>query len=93
MMTIPFGFVAERYGRKTVLRLNLVPRVCMLVWAVTVGYFEHILPTKAILASPMLSVLGGDCVFGSITYALASDLTEDRALRYGPYATSLDHPL
>ena len=81
VMTIPLGFVAERYGRRRVLWLNLVPRVCMLAWAVTVGHFEHLLPTKAILASPMLSVLGGDCVFNSLAYALASDLTEDRALR------------
>lgn len=83
-MTIPLSFVAERYGRKIVLLLNLVPRVCMLVWAVTVGYFEHLLPTKAILASPMLSLLGGDCVFNSIIYTLVFDLTENQALRYVP---------
>lgn len=53
----------------------------MLAWAVTVGFFEHLLPTKAILASPMLSVLGGDCVFNAIVYALASDMTDDRTLR------------
>ncbi|KAB5518249.1 major facilitator superfamily domain-containing protein [Coniochaeta sp. 2T2.1] len=81
VMTIPLGFVAEKYGRRTVLWLNLVPRICMLAWAVTVGYFEHLLPTKAILAAPMLSVLGGDCVFNSIVYALASDMTDDRTLR------------
>ncbi|KAH8904656.1 hypothetical protein BR93DRAFT_882495 [Coniochaeta sp. PMI_546] len=81
VMTIPLGFVAERYGRRTVLWLNLIPRICMLAWAVTVGVFEHLLPTKAILASPMLSVLGGDCVFNAIVYALASDMTENRTLR------------
>ncbi|OIW26893.1 hypothetical protein CONLIGDRAFT_581732 [Coniochaeta ligniaria NRRL 30616] len=81
VMTIPLGFVAERYGRRTVLWLNLVPRMCMLAWAVTVGFFEHLLPTKAILASPMLSVLGGDCVFNAIVYALASDMTDDPTLR------------
>ena len=62
--------------------MNLIPRLCMLAWAVTVGYFEHLLPTKALLAAPMLSVLGGDCVFNSIVYALASDMTDDRTLRY-----------
>jgi MFS family permease len=83
-MTIPLGFVAERYGRRTVLSLNLVPRICMLAWTVVVGSFEHLLPTKAIIAAPFLSVLGGDCVFNSLTLALASDLTEDRVLRFVP---------
>lgn len=86
VMAIPLGFVAERYGRRMVLRLNLAPRLCMLAWAVAVGYFENLLPTKALLASPMLSVLGGDCVFNSIAYALASDLTEDRVLRASYFA-------
>ncbi|KAK4159212.1 major facilitator superfamily domain-containing protein [Cladorrhinum sp. PSN259] len=93
VMAIPLGFVAERYGRRTVLWLNLVPRFCMVVWAVTVGYFEHLLPTKALLASPMLSVLGGDCVFNSIVYALTSDLTENRVLRasYFGYVSSTSY--
>lgn len=82
VMTIPLGFVAERYGRRPVLTLNLVSRIWIILWAVVVGNFEDLLPTKAIIAAPMLSVLGGDCVFNSITYALASDLTEDRVLRY-----------
>ncbi|KAK4465182.1 major facilitator superfamily domain-containing protein [Cladorrhinum samala] len=86
VMAIPLGFVAERYGRRTVLALNLMPRLCMLAWAVAVGYFENSLPTKALLASPMLSILGGDCVFNSIVYALASDLTEDRVLRASYFA-------
>lgn len=36
-MTIPFSFVAERWGVKTVLWCNLVPRMFMSVWAITVG--------------------------------------------------------
>ncbi|OTB13863.1 hypothetical protein K445DRAFT_384818 [Daldinia sp. EC12] len=81
VMTIPLGFVAEKYGRRTVLWLNLVPRLFMLAWAVVVGYLEESLPLKAIVAGPSLSVLGGDCVFNSIIYALASDLTEDNVAR------------
>ncbi|KAI1805616.1 MFS general substrate transporter [Daldinia bambusicola] len=81
VMTIPLGFVAEKYGRRTVLWLNLVPRLFMLVWAVVVGYFEESLPLKAIVAGPSLSVLGGDCVFNSIIYALAASLTEDNVVR------------
>lgn len=91
VMTIPLGFVAERYGRRAVLWLNLVPRVFMLTWAVLVGYFDHILPTKAIIAGPMLSSLGGDCVFNSITYSLAAGITDDYVLRasYFGYMSSI----
>lgn len=80
-MTIPLGFVAERYGRRTVLWLNLVPRIFMLTWAVLVGYLDDLLPTRAIIAGPLLSFLGGDCVFNSITYSLAAGITDDYVLR------------
>ncbi|KAH8668425.1 major facilitator superfamily transporter [Xylariales sp. PMI_506] len=81
VMTIPLGFMAERYGQRAILWLNLVPRLFMLSWAVMVGYFEQSLPTKALIVGPMLSFLGGDCVFNSITYALASSMTDDYVLR------------
>ncbi|KAK7956575.1 MFS general substrate transporter [Apiospora aurea] len=81
VMTIPLGFMAEKYGQRAILWLNLVPRIWMLVWAVVVGYFEHALPTRAIIAAPVLSVLGGDCVFNSITYTIASGITDDYVLR------------
>ncbi|KAK6078445.1 major facilitator superfamily transporter [Seiridium cupressi] len=81
IMTIPLGFVAEKYGQRTVLWINLIPRVFMLSWAVVVGYFEQNLPTKAIIAGPFLSGLGGDCVFNSMTYALAAGITDNYVLR------------
>lgn len=81
VMTIPLGFVAEKYGRRTVLWLNLVSRFFMLAWTIMVGYFEESIPLKAIIAGPSLSILGGDCVFNSIVYALAASLTEDNVVR------------
>ncbi|KAF7537350.1 hypothetical protein G7054_g3852 [Neopestalotiopsis clavispora] len=81
VMTIPLGFVAEKYGQRTVLWMNLIPRVFMLAWAVVVGYFEHAFPPRAIIAGPFLSALGGDCVFNSMTYALAASITDDYVLR------------
>lgn len=92
-MTIPLGFVAERFGRRAVLWLNLAPRFFMLIWAVLVGYFDSILPTKSILAGPILSFLGGDCVFNSITYSLAASITDDYVLRasYFGYMSSISY--
>ncbi|KAJ2899139.1 hypothetical protein MKZ38_003386 [Zalerion maritima] len=93
VMTIPLGFVAEKYGPRPVLWLNMVPRIFMLSWAIIVGYFENAFPTKAILVGPMFSVLGGDCVFNSITYFLASGLTDDHVLRasYFGYMSSISY--
>jgi hypothetical protein len=93
MMTIPLGFVAEEYGRRALLWLNLVPRVFMLAWAVIVGYFDQALTTKAIAAGPALSFLGGDCVFNSVTYSLAAGLTDDYVLRasYFGYMSSITY--
>ncbi|CAM1501387.1 Fc.00g105490.m01.CDS01 [Cosmosporella sp. VM-42] len=93
IMTIPLSFLAETRGRRSILLLNLVSRGFMLSWAIIVGYFDPLLPTKAIVAGPVLSVLGGDCVFNSLTYALASSLTEDHLLRatYFGYMSSVSY--
>ncbi|KAG7283956.1 hypothetical protein NEMBOFW57_010314 [Staphylotrichum longicolle] len=80
-MTIPLVSVADHYGPHVVLCLNLVPRVLLLAWTFAVGYFDRVLPVNAILAAPVFSLLGGDCVFNSIVYALVSELTDDHVLR------------
>ncbi|EMD89662.1 hypothetical protein COCC4DRAFT_68476 [Bipolaris maydis ATCC 48331] len=74
IVTIPFSFVAERWGIKIVLLCNLVPRIFMSAWAMLVGNLPHILPTNAIIASPFLNVLGGECVFQSTIFTLTSAL-------------------
>lgn len=80
-MTIPLVCLADQYGHRFVLLLNLVPRIFLLAWTFAVGYFDRVLPVKAIIAAPMFSFLGGDCVFNSIVYALVSELTDDHVLR------------
>ncbi|KIL87654.1 hypothetical protein FAVG1_09364 [Fusarium avenaceum] len=93
VMTIPLSFLAEKWGRRAILRLNLLSRGFMLLWAIVVGSFDASLPTKAIIAGPVLSILGGDCVFNSLTYNLASNLTDDhvqRAIYFG-YMSSVSY--
>ncbi|AEO67916.1 uncharacterized protein THITE_2031644, partial [Thermothielavioides terrestris NRRL 8126] len=80
-MTIPLVSLADHRGHHFVLCLNLVPRAVLLGWTFAVGYFDQGLPVHAILAAPALSLLGGDCVFNSIVYALVSELTDDHVLR------------
>jgi hypothetical protein len=43
VVTIPFSFVAERWGVKVVLLSNLVPRLGMSIWAIIVGTLSVIL--------------------------------------------------
>ncbi|KAK0702259.1 major facilitator superfamily transporter [Lasiosphaeris hirsuta] len=81
LMTIPLVSLAELYGRRCVLWLNLVPRAALLTWTLTVGYFDQGLPVNALMLGPFLSLLGGDCVFNSLVYSLVSGLTDDHILR------------
>lgn len=37
VVTVPFSFVAEKWGVRAVLWCNLIPRVGMSIWAVVVG--------------------------------------------------------
>ncbi|KAF2703879.1 hypothetical protein K504DRAFT_507402 [Pleomassaria siparia CBS 279.74] len=93
MVTIPFSFVAERWGIRVVLWCNLVPRIFASVWALLVGNYHDLLPTKAIVASPFLAVLGGDCVFSSTIFALTSSLAQEYVQRasYFSYASSTSY--
>lgn len=91
-MTIPLGFLAQSHGRPLVLSLNILARIFMLSWSVAIGYLE-VLPTKALVLGPTLSLLGGECVFNSIIYAIASDLADDpvnRATYFG-YMSSVSY--
>ncbi|KAI0150614.1 hypothetical protein GGR57DRAFT_472094 [Xylariaceae sp. FL1272] len=80
-MTVPLTFVSERFGRKFALWLNIVPRFFMLCWILSVSYFENSLPPRAAIAGAALSVLGGDTVFNSLVYSLASSLADDDVVR------------
>jgi uncharacterized protein YqgC (DUF456 family) len=89
VVTVPFSFIAEKYGVRVVLWCNLIPRIFMSVWAIVVGYFDHILPTKAIIAGPFLAVFGGECVLQSSIFALTSALAGEYVQRYVPVSSSL----
>lgn len=62
--------------------LNLVPRLFMLFWTLSISYFEDYLPPRAAIAGASLSVLGGDTVFNSLIYGLAAKLTDDGTIRF-----------
>ena len=37
LVTIPFSFIAERFGVRVVLWCNLIPRIFMSIWALVIG--------------------------------------------------------
>lgn len=39
IVTIPFGFIAQKWGIRVVLWCNLVPRIFMSTWAIVVGKY------------------------------------------------------
>ncbi|KAI1332199.1 hypothetical protein F5Y16DRAFT_169506 [Xylariaceae sp. FL0255] len=91
LVAIPLSFVAERYGRRVVLGLNLVPRFFMLLWILTTGYLTTNLPPQAAIAAASLSFLGGDAVFNSLIYSLAAAAPQDDVTRtvYFSWMTAL----
>ncbi|KAF2275877.1 uncharacterized protein EI97DRAFT_399400 [Westerdykella ornata] len=93
IVTIPFSFIAERYGVRIVLWCNLVPRITLSVMAIVVGTLDHILPAKTILAGPFLAVFGGECVFSSTIFTLTSALSNDYVQRtsYFSYVSSISY--
>ncbi|KAF1939108.1 hypothetical protein EJ02DRAFT_446404 [Clathrospora elynae] len=93
IVTIPFSFVAERWGVRVVLWCNLVPRAFMSAWAIAVGHYSNLLPTRAIIAGPFLNFLGGECVFQSTIFTLTSALMSEYVQRasYFSYISSTSY--
>ena len=81
LVTIPFSFIAEKFGVRVVLWCNLIPRIFMSVWAIMIGHFGHVLPTKAIIVGPILVVFGGECVLQSTIFTLTSALAGEYVQR------------
>lgn len=59
IVTIPFSFVAERWGVKIVLLCNLVPRIFMSAWAMLVGMYSHY-PFCHISCNFVLNIVSGN---------------------------------
>ncbi|KAJ4307634.1 hypothetical protein N0V84_012596 [Fusarium piperis] len=57
IMTIPLSFLAETWGRRAILGLNLVPRVLMLLWARAIyfGYMSSVSYVVALLGPALAS--------------------------------------
>ncbi|OJD29752.1 major facilitator superfamily transporter [Diplodia corticola] len=93
-VTMPLGWVGDRFGRKVVLALNAVGFACLVAWVVLVGRLDGVFPVEAMVAGPFFTILGGhDCVLTSTIFAMVTDLTDDLIQRtsYIAYISSVNY--
>jgi MFS family permease len=86
VVTLPLAYVSDLRGRKLVLVLNMLSMI--LTWAVIilVGRLKS-LPIEAMIAGPILTLIGGgECVLISTTAAAIADFVPDQGLRTTVFA-------
>ncbi|KAK3196983.1 hypothetical protein GRF29_1536g187778 [Pseudopithomyces chartarum] len=75
LLTLPYGRLADRIGRKPVMLLGMTGQVLNYFWVLFICYFHEILPTRAVLISPMFLAIGGGVrVLSAMVNALVVDV-------------------
>ncbi|TDZ30315.1 MFS efflux pump atnC [Colletotrichum spinosum] len=59
LLTFPYGYISDKYGRRPVLFLNLLGQVLTISAAILILYLHQLLPTNLILATPIFLIIGG----------------------------------
>ncbi|TDZ21198.1 MFS efflux pump atnC [Colletotrichum orbiculare MAFF 240422] len=59
LLTFPYGYISDKYGRRPVLFLNLLGQVLTISAAILILYFHQLLPTNLILTTPIFLIIGG----------------------------------
>ncbi|KAI0109611.1 major facilitator superfamily domain-containing protein [Nemania sp. FL0031] len=78
LLTIPYGRLADRIGRKPVAFLGMVGQVLAYFWVVLVCYFHEAFPTRLVLLSPIfLAVGGGSRVLSAIMATIIADVAPE----------------
>jgi hypothetical protein len=79
MITIPFSFVAEKFGFKVVLWCNMIPRIGLSIWAIVVGTNDFL-----ICINYYLSSIQADITIGHLEFLLPT-----KAIILGPFLAVL----
>ncbi|KAI1077288.1 hypothetical protein F5B20DRAFT_593088 [Whalleya microplaca] len=93
IVTVPYGVISDRLGRRLVLGLNVVASAVLFAWILLIGKV-NILPVEAMIAAPFLALFGGgECVFASTMFAFLTNASQDATTRttYFAYAGSLSY--
>lgn len=77
-LAIPFGMVADRYGRKWLSLLNVLSAWLRVVWIYFVCAFPHMLPIRMVWAQSILGILGGGpSVASALLMVIMTDVTPE----------------
>ncbi|GAB7352788.1 hypothetical protein MBLNU459_g3409t2 [Dothideomycetes sp. NU459] len=85
LLAIPFGIIADKYGRKPILTLAMCSFPLRLAWLYTVCWFWQSFDIRMTWLSSLHSLLGGSsAVASALFYCVVSDVTNvnDRASRF-----------
>ncbi|KAK6348582.1 hypothetical protein TWF718_006370 [Orbilia javanica] len=82
LVAVPFGFLANKWGRKAVMALAMIGLTLARVWTLIVCWWPGIFPLRVSWLSSLCHLIGGgNLVVGSLLYTIISDvaLPEHRA--------------
>ncbi|KAI1392694.1 MFS general substrate transporter [Hypoxylon trugodes] len=78
LAALPWGFAADRIGRKPVFIICLFGTVLNILWGVTVLYFNNVLPVELIwLGSAGYLIGGGNAILIGIILSIITDSTTE----------------
>ncbi|GAM86191.1 hypothetical protein ANO11243_042030 [Dothideomycetidae sp. 11243] len=78
VLVLPYGYLADRIGRKPVLFLGLLGQVSGYLWTLFVCYFHQAVPTSMVLLSPAFCIIGGGArVVTAILYTMVADVAPE----------------
>ncbi|OAA55358.1 Major facilitator superfamily domain, general substrate transporter [Akanthomyces lecanii RCEF 1005] len=83
LLSVPFGLLADKLGRKLTLSLSLLGVMLTVVWQVVVVYFADTIDLRWIWACGVFAIIGGgNAVLTATIYAIVNDVStpEDRLL-------------
>ncbi|KAF3221547.1 hypothetical protein TWF106_006146 [Orbilia oligospora] len=76
LVAAPFGFAANRCGRKVVLALAMFGLTLARVWIQVVCWWPEVLPLRTSWLSAFFHLIGGgNLIVGSLIYTIMTDLT------------------
>jgi hypothetical protein len=76
LFVVPYGIVADIYGRKLIALIAIIGMLLADMWVVLVVYTWRVMPAKSILAANAFKLIGGgNNVALAMFYALVADIT------------------
>ena len=78
LTAVPYGVVADKYGRKIVMILSLLGLFLSLAWAEAVAYFSHYIAIEWYWAgNAFLFIGGGSAVLKSTLFTILADVASE----------------